>query len=297
MCIENKCKISIIVPVYNAEKYLGRCLDTLLNQTLTDIEIICVNDGSGDKSCDILEEYAKKDYRIKVINQENSGVAVARNNALNVAVGEFIGFVDADDWVTLNFYENLYNIAIQNDADIAVSNVFKYSSETKIETLLNFNEVKLYEQTSEKLEIAQVPKFNYIWNKIYRRTKLLENNITFPISNMFEDAVFTLKTITLLEKMATVPQGIYYYFDNENSLTKASKNLRKDLLISCKEVRTFIEKYNLSWKFMNLYPYYQKDIVKILSIPLLIIKRNFVLDKVYLLGFIKIAEIRHIKRY
>ena len=297
MCIENKIKISVIVPVFNAQNTIRRCLDSLINQTLSEIEVICVNDGSTDNSLKILQEYENKDARIKILNQDKLGVATARNNALSLAKGEFIGFLDSDDWITLNFYENLYKIAIQNNADIAVSNIFKYYSESKIEPLLNFNEVKLYEQTSEKLEIAQVPKYNYIWNKIYRRTKLLENNITFPISNMFEDAVFTLEAITLFEKMVTVPQGIYYYFENNNSLTKSSKNLRKDFLISCKEVRAFIEKHNLSWKFLNLYPYYQKDSIKICGLPILIIKRNFVQDKLYLFGIIKIGNIFHKKRY
>ena len=297
MCLKNKIKISVIVPVFKAQNTISKCLDSLINQSLSDIEIICVNDGSSDNSLKILQEYKNKDVRIRVVNQENSGVAIARNMALTLAKGEFIGFLDSDDWVSLNFYESLYNVASQYDADIAVSSILKYYSEYQIETLLDYSDINIYEKTSEKLEVAQIPKFNYIWNKIYRRSMLLENNITFPISNMYEDAVFTLKAITLLEKMVTVPQGIYYYFDNNNSLTKSSKNLRKDFLISCRYVRNFIEEHNLSWKFLNLYPYYQKDSIKICGLPILIIKRNFVQDKIYLFGIIKIGDIFHKKRY
>ena len=111
-------KVSIIVPVYNIEKYLAKCLDSLINQTLEDIEIICVNDGSTDNSAEILNEYAQKDCRIKIINQDNAGLSAARNTGINAANGEYIGYVDSDDWIDLNFYEKLYNAAKDTDADI-----------------------------------------------------------------------------------------------------------------------------------------------------------------------------------
>lgn len=98
-------KISIIVPVYNTEKFLEKCLNSLINQTLKDIEIICINDGSTDKSLQILEKFANKDKRIQIINQTNSGLSVARNIGIKKAKGEYIGFVDSDDWVDLNFFE------------------------------------------------------------------------------------------------------------------------------------------------------------------------------------------------
>lgn len=293
----NSCKISVIVPVYNVEKYLSRCLDSLISQTLSEIEIICVNDGSKDNSLEILNDYAKKDIRIKIIDQENQGVAVARNNALKIAVGEFVGFVDSDDWVSPDFYENLYNSAVQNNAEIACSNIVKTFDNGKTEDYLKYEKSEVFENVSDKLEVAQLPKFNYIWNRIYKREALLSNGIEFPKSNLFEDAPFSLETITLLGKMVTVPNGTYFYFTNENSLTKSSKSLKKDFATSCKYVREIIEKYNLSWKYLDQYPYFEKCIVKILGIPLFVIKKNFVLGKVYLFGFIKIAEIKHIKRY
>lgn len=111
-------KVSVIIPVYNTEKYLRKCLDSVCNQTLSDIEIICVNDCSPDNSLEILNEYAQKDNRIKVINfEENKGVSIARNTGIDSATGEFIGFVDADDFVDLDFYEKLYNKATETGAD------------------------------------------------------------------------------------------------------------------------------------------------------------------------------------
>lgn len=113
-------KVSIIVPIYNVEKYLKRCLDSLVNQTLNDIEIICINDGSTDGSLEILNEYGRRDDRIVIINQENSGLSATRNKGIDIAKGQFIGFVDSDDWVSKDYFEKLYNSAIQNEAEIAV---------------------------------------------------------------------------------------------------------------------------------------------------------------------------------
>ena len=118
-------KVSIIVPVYNVEKYLECCLESLINQTLKDIEIICVNDGSTDNSGKILENYAAKDNRIKVIHQVNGGQAAARNNGLNAVNGKYINFIDSDDWVDLDFIEKLYDAAERNSADIAVASIIR----------------------------------------------------------------------------------------------------------------------------------------------------------------------------
>lgn len=118
-------KVSIIVPVYNVEKYLRKCIDSLVNQTLNDIEIICINDGSTDKSLKILKEYKNKDSRIILLNQENSGQSVARNRGIEIAKGEYLGFVDPDDWIDLDYYEKLYNAAIGTNADIATAGIIR----------------------------------------------------------------------------------------------------------------------------------------------------------------------------
>ena len=125
MDFQDKIKVSVIVPVYNVEKYLRECLNFLVNQTLKEIEIICINDGSEDSSLEILNEYASKDSRFVIINQENSGQSVARNKGLDIAKGEYIGFVDSDDWVDLNFFENLYSEAVKNNSDIAAASIRK----------------------------------------------------------------------------------------------------------------------------------------------------------------------------
>ena len=118
-------KVSIVVPVYNVEQFLPDCLDSLTNQTLKDIEIICVNDGSPDNSLKILEEYAQNDDRVKIITQENQGVSAARNAGLKTAVGEYIGFVDPDDWIDLDFYSKLYDAIQESNADISVATIMR----------------------------------------------------------------------------------------------------------------------------------------------------------------------------
>ena len=127
-------KFSVILPVYNVEKYLRECLESLVNQTLKDIEFICVNDGSTDSSLDILNEYAKKDSRFVIINQHNQGQGVARNNALAVAKGEYVAFVDPDDWVETNMFEELYLKFKETNVDVIQFNFkvcFEKSGEIK----------------------------------------------------------------------------------------------------------------------------------------------------------------------
>ena len=125
-------KISVIIPVYNAEKYLGQCLDSLIGQTFSDFEIICVNDGSNDSSLDILNNYADKCDKIKIINIENSGPGPARNKGLDIASGDYITFVDADDWVDKKFLEILYASAIKTNADITECSLCSYYEASSI---------------------------------------------------------------------------------------------------------------------------------------------------------------------
>ena len=124
-------KISIIIPIFNTEKYLKTCLNSVLNQTLKEIEIICINDGSTDNSLKIIEEYASKDKRIKFISQKNNGVSYARNKGLEIATGEFIGFVDSDDYASKNFFEKLYNSALKTNSDIACGEIVKIENNKK----------------------------------------------------------------------------------------------------------------------------------------------------------------------
>ena len=193
-------KVSIIVPVYNVEKYLKRCLDSLVNQTLKDIEIICVNDGSTDGSLAILDEYVRNDDRIVVINQENSGLSVARNNGIGVAKGEYLGFVDSDDWVSEDYFEKLHNSAIQNNAEIAVGGIIRLHRFNR-RKFLTFDKEIVTSDINLKFELCDMPEKSYVWNKIYKSSKLKEIGLKFEEGIVFEDCIFTPQALFYFDKI------------------------------------------------------------------------------------------------
>ena len=238
-------KVSIIVPVYNVEKYLRKCIDSLINQTLNDIEIICINDGSTDKSLKILKEYKNKDSRIILLNQENSGQSVARNRGIEIAKGEYLGFVDPDDWIDLDYYEKLYNAASTNDTDIAVGGIIRVTG-IKKKKFLNFEKETLTDNTKLKFELCDVPEKSYIWNKIYKTQKLKEINLKFEEGRIFEDCIFTPQALFFLGKMVTVPNTYYYYLRRNNSTVKQrSQKANADSIYAHKKASEFIKEHNI----------------------------------------------------
>ncbi|MDR3257037.1 MAG: glycosyltransferase, partial [Endomicrobium sp.] len=169
---KNEYKVSVIIPVYNVEPYVKDCLDSVVNQTLKDIEIVCVNDGSTDNSWRVLEEYAARDSRIKIITQANQGLACARNNGIKVAKGEYIGFVDSDDWISLDFYEKLYDNAKIENADVCVGNVKSYIN-GNTQPYFNIEHFGIANDKDKKRIIST----NICWNKIYRRSMIEEHQL------------------------------------------------------------------------------------------------------------------------
>ncbi len=201
-------KVSVIIPVYNTEKYLRKCLDSVCNQTLSDIEIICVNDCSTDNSFEILKEYASKDDRIKLIDfKENKGAAVARNTGIDEAKGEYIGFVDSDDFIDLDFYEKLYKEAINKNADI-VKGAYKYPNGSIVETFFN-----------EKIK-EDKNNFSYGYcGAIYNTILIKSNNITFPILKDMEDPIFAFKSALKANKVIVLENTYINITVRENSQT------------------------------------------------------------------------------
>lgn len=215
-------KVSIIIPIYNADEYLKNCLDSIIKQSLEDIEIICINDGSTDSSAKILEEYSNHS-NIKVINQENSGVSIARNRGIEEANGEYIGFVDSDDWVDIDFYEKLYDSAKRHNAEIAAAGFFKVKSNSKKPRTV-YTEEELFSDIQEKINICNIPKYCYVWNKIYKLSELKKNNLKFTENVNYEDVRFTIRALYYLERLVTVPDVFYYYRSRKNSIVKTTKN-------------------------------------------------------------------------
>lgn len=240
-----KVKISIIVPVFNVEKYLRECLNSLVKQTLKDIEIICVDDGSTDNSSKILEEFQAKDARIKIIHQKNLGISAARNSALEIAQGEYVGFVDSDDWVDLDFFEKLYVSAKKFNVDIAAGDFYRRGKFLKSKKL-KYRKEELFTESADKIKAAFVPKYNYVWNKIYKRDSLLNLNLPFEKGRYYEDMLWLVNVIYYLQGFVTVPNTFYHYRKTEGSIvTKKSLKHMKDRIYAENEMVKFLYEHNI----------------------------------------------------
>ena len=280
--------VSIIVPVFNTEKYLPKCLDSLLNQTLKDIEVICVNDGSTDNSLEILNEYLKKDDRIKIFSQENKKQGAARNLGQSNATGEYLGFVDSDDWVDLDYFEKLYNAAKENDSDIALATNVRIGN-GKTKKRLDIKETKIATSLDEKFELVNQAKNPCPTNKIYKRSLLIENKISWPEGVYCEDKIFTLKAVYYANKIVSVPDINYYYFRNPTStVNTTSKKHEEDKIKANKEVLNFLKEHDVKLKNDNFWAIKKK--ISLFGVSIITIKENINFEKALLFGFLKLYE-------
>lgn len=209
--VNSSYKISLIVPVFNLEKYLKRCLKTLCNQTLKDIEIICINDGSTDNSLRLLEEFAASDDRLRIINQENSGQSVARNKGIDAARGEYLCFIDGDDWIDLNFCEKLYNAAKNTNSDIAVGGMIRLHWLRK-KYHLKFEKELVLTNNKEKFSVLDIPDKSYSCGRLYNREFLMNSGLKFEPGRAYEDVIFTPQITINANKIVVVPDVYYYYW-------------------------------------------------------------------------------------
>lgn len=238
-------KVSVIVPVYNAEQYLETCIDSLKNQTLHDIEIILVDDSSTDFSLDICRKAAKEDSRIKVIHKENEGAGMARNAALSIATGEYIGFADADDYVDTEMFQTLYEKAVRYNSDLVMSGVLfidgnMFSKEGECIRKTYFEEDTHFdtEESLKKLRMGIVgatpddrddSKYGMsIWKNLFRHKIIKKNKIVFQSERdiLSEDALFMIDYISCIEKATGLNEAFYYYRRNEESISKSYKKDR-----------------------------------------------------------------------
>lgn len=237
-------KVSVIIPVYNTEKYLRKCLESVCQQTLKDIEIICINDCSTDHSLDILSEYAANDSRIKLIDfSENKGAAVARNTGIDAATGEYLGFVDSDDYVDLNFYEKLYDKAIETGAEAVKGNVFFYDEKC------NFSYISSWYNNNDDIKKNFAAFLYGFTSSIYLLTFIRKNEINFPEHiRYFEDPYFSIKAAIKYNKLEVVNDAKYFYRKNGESvcLTIDNNEKFKCILASVKEIFKFLNESNIS---------------------------------------------------
>lgn len=233
-------KISIIVPVYNAEKYLHRCVDSILAQTFTDFELLLINDGSKDSSGAICDEYAALDSRVRVFHKENGGVSSARNMGLDNAKGEWITFVDSDDWIETNYLNQLCNI--KTKSDLYLSGYKPYLMDIKDVAYKNIEEIK-------SILNKHIFYFSNVWGKLFRSDIIKQYKIMFDKNmNYAEDTIFVFTYLQHIRSIHTIASFGYYYENSDSSLCKQTRTPKQGIYIFT----------NLCNKLLNL-----KDIFKI----------------------------------
>lgn len=262
----NKCKLSIIVPVYGVEKYIDKCLNSLVKQSLKEIEIIVVNDGTKDNSQKIIDKYVKKyPDKIKSYIKENGGQGSARNYGLKKATGEYIGYVDSDDFVEKDMYKKLYNKAKENNYDIVVCGNYNVSEDYQNKNIDAF--INNYNTDLENIFFGKMA----VWNKIYKRDILIKNKLEFKEKVWYEDLAFTLKAIMNSNTFAFIDEPLYDYLIREGS-TMNNSNVKRNLEIleAFNDILSYIqhnkkEEYFSKIEFLAIDHIYISAIVRVLK--------------------------------
>lgn len=247
-------KVSVIIAAYNIDKYIKKCLDSVVNQTLKNIEIIVVNDGSTDKTLQLINEIASTDKRIKVVSQKNKGIIDTRMAGLKIANGEYILFIDGDDWLEISTLDKLYSNAISNDADIVMYNAFWIYDDKKVPV----NTFNIKKMGKEKLDYVQLLLTDEImpsiWAKFIKSKYIKSKKIKFPIGISYGDDLATTPSLLMYNpKVSYVNENLYNYYQREGSITNA-KNKKileidkavsfiKEQLIDNKKYERYLEEF------------------------------------------------------
>ncbi|WP_129696678.1 glycosyltransferase family 2 protein [Parabacteroides goldsteinii] len=229
----NNSLISIIVAIYKVEEYLPKCIESILNQAYKNIELILVNDGSPDNSLEICNEYVIKDARVRVINKDNGGQATARNKALDIANGDYIGFVDGDDWIEIEMYQLLYNTMVAENADIVQCGWYKVESslQKKCPYKEHFKEIYTSDEGLLELIKSQGKHLNTsVCCKLFK--KEIIQSIRFSPVRAYEDDEFLFKAVSIAKKIVCIDTPLYNYLNRDNSTMTANFNLNKIALVT-----------------------------------------------------------------
>lgn len=230
-------KVSVIVPIYNVEKYLEKCINSLLSQTLEDIQIILVNDGSKDNSGNIAKEYEKNNKnRIIYVEKENGGLSDARNYGLKYATGDFIAFLDSDDYIEKNAYEEMFNKAIEENADyVECDFIWEFPNKIRVDKQYP------YKNKKEMLSFVRV----VAWNKLIKRQLITDNNLEFPKGLRYEDVEFTYKLIPFINKFTYVDKPFIHYVQREGSIANVQNERTAEIFTVLDNVIEFYKKNNI----------------------------------------------------
>ncbi len=257
---ETDIKISVIIAAYNVDKYIACCLNSIINQSLKDIEIICINDGSTDNSLSIIQNYSKFDNRIKIINQDNKGLSSARNEGLKISTGKYIYFIDSDDLISNDYLENMYKKADEENADLVINDNVNSFYENDL------NKQKPYIKKPFKNGIYDVtPSFiekrhtnSLPWSKLYKREFLIKNNLNFPEKYIYEDEYFYFTLMPFLKKTVQYNCGMYYYRQRKSSLMGRGRTEKKyqifdifKLIYAFYKEHNFLSEYKLPYSILK----------------------------------------------
>ena len=236
-------KVSVIVPIYNVEKYLEKCINSLLSQTLEDIQIILVNDGSKDNSGNIAKEYEQNNKdRVIYVEKENGGLSDARNYGLKYATGDFIAFLDSDDYIEKNAYEEMYNKAIEENADyVECDFIWEFPNKIRVDKQYP------YKNKKEMLSFVRV----VAWNKLIKRQLITDNNLEFPKGLRYEDVEFTYKLIPFVNRFAYVDKPFIHYVQREDSIANVQNERTAEIFTVLDNVIEFYKKNNIYEKYRD----------------------------------------------
>jgi len=236
-------KISVIVPIYKVEKYMDKCVDSIVNQTYKNLEIILVDDGSPDNCPKLCDEWAKKDERIKVIHKENGGLSDARNSGLDICTGDYLMFVDSDDYLDTTICEKLLNLLKSHDADFSMSGVQIIFENQQLVNSINEINIKSYDCKNLQYEF-KVPYLMTAWAKLYK--KEIFNNIRYPKGKLHEDEFIIHEILGESKKCVISNEPLYYYLQRDNSImsTKSEKNVQHILEAYTNRIEYLNEKYS-----------------------------------------------------
>lgn len=244
-------KVSVIMPVYNTECYLKRCIESLVHQTLKEIELIFINDGSTDHSLAILQDYkAKYPDKIIIIDKENGGMSDARNQGLTAANGEYIGFVDSDDYVDINMFALLYEKAKSKDFDVVACDM-NYIYQDRIEKAYSHLHHDLFD--AQAIQKTMVDVYPSVWNKLYHRRILEKSGLKFTRFVWFEDVEFTYCIYPFITSIGVVHEHLYQYMQREGSITKIFNEHLFDYLKNWKSIIAFYKQH-------GIYETYQQEL-------------------------------------
>lgn len=233
--------VSVIVPVYNVERFLAQCLDSVLGQTFKDFEIVCIDDGSTDASSEILQQYAKRDSRIVAVRQENAGLSAARNAGMRLARGTYIAFLDSDDYLASDMLEKTVATAEETGAEIVIFDYWLYFDSTG--NLGTYRDQEIYARLNGSVftleEAPEMAQFIGVWDRLFRRDFIEAHGFTYPVGKIYEDVTFCVESELAAQKIALLSDHLYYYRrDVAGSITGNEAGNRKH-----KEDFLFVQRY------------------------------------------------------